>query len=525
MARPERRAIFGSAEKRPVLVFFTSSRSKYAQAKMLLESCGLRLTYRSRDSEEYDESYSGSKEELLEGGIKQIERRGGANGSYFFIEDTTVRIDALSGSKDTPGLETKEWFERTNFEQLDAELKKFGSRSVTVKSCIALYIPTINRIEYFYGETSGLIAGRPFVGDTREIYSWLTGDNFNRWFIPDGATKTLSEMDYEESLPFDFRAKSLAKLVDRMEEYSIALNASTAMYVRKARVPEEQQGLFDFGASVTVVVGPTCAGKTTFGHYAQHHFEADFIDASDIVRLMQERKGRTMEDISSFSHDLLSTEGPDVVARYISDTYLESSIDGPVVITGFRAIEELEYIRSRHHKLSVVSIEAPSRIRFERYIRRNSRRVINSYTEFQLHDEAQHRLGLLRVASDLSDKRILNVGDEDSFFAQISTALGGATGPTKGVSKVSSRLDPEKSQLYRCLAVLRSSGRPLTTQELEHSFDVSKFVRYNNANKILKRYPELATRQESIGSNIRYQITPQGLAFLGAVDGLNRAPA
>ena len=48
------------------------------------------------------------------------------------------------------------------------------------------------------------------------------------WFIPDGATKRLGEMEFEEALGFDFRAKALTKLIARLEEMNAALNLGSS---------------------------------------------------------------------------------------------------------------------------------------------------------------------------------------------------------------------------------------------------------------------------------------------------------
>src|SRR6266516_3540348 len=97
MARLLPRHIFLSGTRRPIVVFFTSSLAKFIQAKLVFEAAGLNLSYRSHDDEPYQESYGGSKEDLLTAAITELHRRGGASGSFFFIEDTSIRIEALSG--------------------------------------------------------------------------------------------------------------------------------------------------------------------------------------------------------------------------------------------------------------------------------------------------------------------------------------------------------------------------------------------------------------------------------------------
>jgi hypothetical protein len=63
-------------------------------------------------------------------------------GRLFFIEDTSVRIDALSDdNNEVPGVDIKYWMQSHNFTQLDTEVKKKGNnRKVSVSSHILLYL-------------------------------------------------------------------------------------------------------------------------------------------------------------------------------------------------------------------------------------------------------------------------------------------------------------------------------------------------------------------------------------------------
>ena len=524
MANLMPRSIFVAGERHPVVIFFTSSRAKFAQANLVFNRVGLRLAFRAHDSEPYHEDYGGSKEDLLTEAIAQIQRRGGASGSFFFIEDTSIRIEALSTDTDQPGLGAKEWFTRTTFDDLDGLLKEAGDRRASVKSCIALSLPGLKRPLFFYGQTQGEVARRPAVFEPNPFYPWLSPDNFSAWLVPDGASRTLSEMSLEESLKYDFRIHSLAGLTDRLEEYTLALNATPPTYSRRYRVDKPQPTLFPVNLPIILALGPTCAGKTTFGSYVQQNLGWQFIDASSIVRVMREERQREKEDIADFAHGLLEREGADVVARYISSKFINRSDNVGTVISGFRAIEEVEFFREEYPNILVISIETPERVRYDRYLRRGTRTKLHTFDAFLKHDERQHSLGLLRVAADLADIRLANVHSELVYFQQIGHVLGQFSGNVPGLTRVTARMNPERSQLYRCLAVLRDAGRPLTTQEIQHHFPDGPSVRYNNANKMLKRYPELAHRQESPDSNVKYQITPRGLAFLGAIDRLKREP-
>ena len=152
------RAIFVTGERQPVVIFFTSSRAKYAQASLVFNRVGLPLAFRIHDSDPYHENYDGSKEDLLASAIAELHRRGGASGSIFFVEDTSIRIEALSSETERPGLGAKEWFARTSFYQLESLLREANDRRASVKSCIALSLPGLQRPLFFYGETRGEVA-------------------------------------------------------------------------------------------------------------------------------------------------------------------------------------------------------------------------------------------------------------------------------------------------------------------------------------------------------------------------------
>jgi len=516
--------------RRLAVSFFTSSVAKYVQANLLFEASGLSLVHRRNADEPYHENYAGTKEELLTEAIREIRGRGAAmEAALFFIEDTSIRIEGLSQDEDYPGLAAKEWFQRTTFEELDSKLKVIGNRAAIVHSCIALAVPELERPVFFYGETPGNVADRPAQFSPDPLYPWLVPDNFSAWFIPDGSNITLSEMSFEASLNYDFRVRSLTALIDRLEEYAVVLNAVPSMYSRMPALKKDYAGgylqseLFpDNAKPVFLVIGPTCAGKSTLGNYAQQHIECQVIDASSVVRTIRDERQQDNVPIGKFATALLDSEGPDVVARHIVRDFSSSEPRKTLIVTGFRAIEEVEFFHESYTNATVVSIEAPPRVRYERYIRRGSREAINSFAEFYEHDAQQYAFGLLNVASELADIRVFNYSSREVYYGQISEVLGIEPNDAMGIVRVGHRLNPETSQLYRCLVILRSAGRPLTTQEIEKAFLNDKSVRYNNANKMLKRYPELAHRQEGHGSNVRYQITQSGLAFIAAVDRLNR---
>ena len=68
----------------------------------------------------------------------------------------------------------------------------------------------------------------------------------------------------------------------------------------------------------------------------------------------------------------------------------------------------------------------------------------------------------------------------------------------------------EKTQLFRCLRVLDEAGRPLSCDEIEEiTARTGARIRHNNANKVLKRVPELARRIETERMRVRYEVQTQ----------------
>ncbi|MEF2546256.1 non-canonical purine NTP pyrophosphatase [Aurantimonas sp. E1-2-R+4] len=272
--------------------FYTSNADKLIQARLIFMRNGYQLNhYRSRH-EPYDEDYSLGTEGLLSEALKQVsqefERR-----SVFFVEDTSLRLEALSDNNDYPGTRVKEWFADTSFEELDRQIAlRGGDRRAVVKSDIALRLPSLSQPIFFHGETSGAVATEPPHFEASPQYPWLTPQTFNGWFVPNGSGKRLGEMEFEESLAFDFRAKSIGSLIERLEELNAALNIGSRNYiVRRPAEPSIEAGdqlslLPADRRNVLIVIGHKCAGKTTFSDFLTTQRPAVFaLEGSSLLRV------------------------------------------------------------------------------------------------------------------------------------------------------------------------------------------------------------------------------------------------
>ncbi|MFZ0638206.1 MAG: non-canonical purine NTP pyrophosphatase [Candidatus Acidiferrales bacterium] len=523
--RPTPREIFLAKEKQLSIFFYTSNLVKFLHARVVFDRSGLVLQHFRSKSDPYKEDYSVGKEVLLERAIQEIISSIGAS-SLFFVEDTSLRLESLSTpTDDFPGLTVKEWFAQTSFEELDVDLKTRGNdRRAVVKSDIALHVPGLNHPVFFHGNTEGVVADSPPSFEENSQYPWLTPTSFNGWFIPNGCEKRLGEMSLEESWECDFRTRCLETLICRLEEYTALLNIPSPYYVRKVPAESAQQlkfSAFEATGTALMVLGHTCAGKTTFGERASHSHNLLFIEASSILRVIEDKVG--IYDPTPFvaAKNTLESYGPDVVARKILELYGDQ-LDEGFVITGFRTIEEVEVIRNHFPHVRVVLVEASERTRFQRLIERVRTPKVKTLEEFRKLDEQQWSFGLLRVAEEFADIRVMNEESLEEYYGRIKAIITGTVEhAVHGVStRVRPRHDAEENQLFRCLVALESAGRPLTCDEIEAQTRKSgKAIRHNNANKVLKRVPELARRLELEGTRVRYEILNPGRAYVRLMKG------
>ena len=128
----------------PVL-FATSSSIKFAQAKLLLGMHGIDVHLLSAHAHGYRETYGKSTQEFLSDSMKSAVSQAGID-RLLFIEDTTVRIEALSSpSIDFPGQQTKEWFRFARHSEVYDEVRQRDKDCrVSVSSDIALPLPVLS---------------------------------------------------------------------------------------------------------------------------------------------------------------------------------------------------------------------------------------------------------------------------------------------------------------------------------------------------------------------------------------------
>jgi inosine/xanthosine triphosphate pyrophosphatase family protein/dephospho-CoA kinase len=502
--------------------FYTSSLDKLAQAKYVFERAGCKLEHYKGKTEPYDEDYSEGTLSLLEKAVKQVRDSFSVRG-VFFVEDTSLRIEALSGETDYPGVAVKEWFEETSFADLDKELKTVGNnRRAIVKSDIALHVPGLLDPLFFHGETAGAVAPTPPTFKLNPAYQWLTPNNFNGWFIPDGETRRLGELEPERSLELDFRAKSLSLLLDRLYEYNSAVALEGSVYISRKSPVRLHDELPLIGRRVIAAIGPRCAGKTTLGDYLRS-VGAMHLEASSVLRDLARKRDEVVET-SADAIAFLRKHGFGVVAREIGKL-IELQGATMTVITGLRTIEEIETLQDMVPRLEVIFIEADIKTRFLRHTKRARTQEVSTIQDFVASDEQQASFGLIRVAAEVASDTIVNEGDDLNVYLKKIQAEQYGRKPSLFLHAKPSDALKLRSELVRSLVALENLKRAATCEQIrDESARFGAPVRLYNTNRALKAVPELADRIENKGQLVQYKITSHGLCLLRVLRAQRKIP-
>ena len=475
------RPAFLSASRRAKLYFDTGSDAKFDQARLVFTRLGLPLLRSGSASASDVEDYRGGAEQLIAEKLRHVRLR---PSTVYFVEDTYVRIEALSepteASPDSvewaeatkPGLETKEWFERTSFEDLDSYIvSSGGDRRASVYSTVALYVPGVDASQVFTGHVTGSVAMHPGEGlEANEPFSWLNPNSFNAWFVPEGKDAPLSDLELEQSLDVDFRISALLALADRIEEYTAILNLPSVSVERIPRLSsgvQQPQLPFVHGPPIAVI-GLTCAGKTTLGQFLSK-YRYTHIEASKVLRTMLDVD---LAPNSRFGFEqamtALASHGWDIVARRALEYYRQFGESG-FCITGLRTVEELNYLVRMFSELMVVLLVAPEEIRYERYLKRGRVGDEMSLTRFREREGEHARFGLLSVADHCATIRMSNdstLANLQSLAEQLAEAGPAISSPDvtrRGVG-VEAALG---SRIYRCARVLARENRALSPTAIE----------------------------------------------------------
>jgi len=392
------------------ITFVTSNRTKLAHARYLCRDYNVNILHYKKFfyGKGYEEPRVDDRRILLSESFKDAVARwkkhfSGNNGLLFFIEDTSVRIDALSDEKhEIPGVDVKYWMQEINYEKLDKELKSRGNnRRCNVTSHVMLFLTENlrNRLRIsddfivFKSSSEGYVTEKEYRIKTQMLYPWLDNKTFNQWFVPNGYSKPVSMLNINEAEAGDFRKGAFEQMLDFLAKNGI---------IRNRRYVDHQIHLQFYDSFI--VCGRTCAGKTTIGRYLVDKYGYYHIEASEFMtqRLLETQGTMSNVDKHEFASEVLKVDSSFVVNRLV-DYLHENGIIDRFVITGFRTRAEVETFQKAFHgrKVNYIFLNSNYEERYKRWMRRH--REVDDYTEdrFRAIDNIQESMGL----SDITDMK------------------------------------------------------------------------------------------------------------------------
>lgn len=450
----------------------------------------------------------------------------------FFIEDTSVVIDALSKTAEVPGVDIKYWMREHDFSTLDSMLKRRKNvRTATVRSDIVLYLPPGMRdkeseiYKVFTGQTRGEIVRQESVFEVNPLYPWLDNKTFNKWFVPEGASDVISRLPVEESLLYDFRQKAIREMIFFLDEKNLVRRKSTALS------PPSQIELFP--AVDYLFCGPTCSGKTVLAFFISKNYGYRHIEASDFMRkLFNERHGiNSAVDVHDFAKRMLDDD-PGIVANKVADYIVENDVRR-FIVTGFRNPKEIEVLSKKLNRadLKVIYIDSPIDTRFERSCRRARADSAGSYQKFLEQNSIQRSMGLLDI-KPLS----MHIENDAGFYAYLRGAVREilpADGRFKSCGVLSSRRScflQLENIILLALFIEELEGRvPLTTAEVSRVIKL-KFSRFrerddgkivlvnkNNVSRFFNQRINIHFKAVLLDKVVKYQLSQTGKSAALAV--------
>lgn len=134
----------------------------------------------------------------------------------YTIEDTMLFVEFFNRNGEIwelPGLDTKRWLRQMGLEGFLEIMGNTNKRKARFVSQTGAYVKP-NKYYYGRGEVSGTIAYRKpeIVIPKYGTYPYF----FHLLFIPDGANKTLAEMDMYEYAQYDYMRKSIVQLIKEL---------------------------------------------------------------------------------------------------------------------------------------------------------------------------------------------------------------------------------------------------------------------------------------------------------------------
>ncbi|MEO7212068.1 non-canonical purine NTP pyrophosphatase [Mucilaginibacter sp.] len=504
------------------LIFITSSNEKLEHARHLCRDASVYISKQKNYGIGYIEPRIDDRHELLKQSVEDAIARfkksvPNHDEKFFFIEDTSVIISALSQTREYPGVDIKYWMRENNFSSIDNMLRQAGNdRRVTVRSDVVLALNKTlqNKLGTNYitftSVTSGTITKKEWKIKTQPLYPWLNDKTFNKWFIPDGSNKPLSLLSIKSADKYDFRAEAFQEMLLFLEKYN---------YIN-AQINYKQLQLFE--PSVFLISGPTCAGKTTLSTYLSEKYNYYHIEASDFMYLSyHERHGiNSNVNIGDFAEVALKENPSIVVNQIISNITKFKNI--PVIVTGFRSPLEVENFKKKYAgtlKIKVIYVSASDKTRYKRSLERNRNDAQKTYEKFKEKDHQQENMGLSKIKEIYKSSIIRNEELIESLFAKFEKKYEYQLNENLFNFKKLPILKNINSLQNVIIRILNRSNPSIfyTTTEIAHLIRDANFERSKNKNNISRYFNQnfhpYYDIQKNLDGTACYQLSQTGKAY------------
>lgn len=510
------------------IVFITSNRAKRMHALHLAEAFDIEVLSKRYYGVAYREPRISDRSELLKksyaDALERWRKTTSSADRFFFIEDTSVIIDALSRKREFPGVDVKYWMADISFAQLDADLRRRGNnRAVTVRSDVLLHLPNWFRQKHdiketflqFTGTEVGTIVAEEIKIETNLLYPWLDGRSFNKWFVPTGCDSPLGALPIDVADAHDFRRGSIGAMFEFLE------SKEALVYSDPASPLSGTKFLPNLFPPLLIAMGLPCAGKTTLGEYLSEQFGYYHIEASDFMRRsFYERHGPSSNlSIELFAEQVLKVE-PDIVVRPVLSEIARSRAEF-VVVTGFRSPKEIEiFLRDYSGPSQVLCwfIDASQRIRLNRSRQRARGDALTTMAAFKKRDTVQLRMGLSRIRKDLKDRFISNEGTIESYLTLCAQKLNAIQCKLRWPKPADLHERPvslEEAILLGLAIVERQGKKKLSTTEIAHQLnrlfsDSDLETNKNNVSRYFNFKPSAFYKVETDKGVLKYGLSATG---------------
>jgi dephospho-CoA kinase len=176
---------------------------------------------------------------------------------------------------------------------------------------------------------------------------------------------------------------------------------------------------------VLAFVGAPAAGKTEAASVAKT-LGIPIITMGDVVRAELRRRGLPLSDENAgrIASELRAREGMDAIAkRCIPHIRAIAGKKAVIVIDGIRGISEVETFKNEFGTdFTLVSVDAPLNLRYERIKTRGRGDDALSIDEFEAREERENEWGLEEAMKN-ADKVITNTGSRELFKKQLEEIL------------------------------------------------------------------------------------------------------